>query len=267
MSDEDVHKAFQEFMLGEARPTLSPAVSTPQHVKSLTSSQLGKALRKYDQIIGAFEGTLRRDWLDIDDNLEMVVHSIATLRERCLWASKMLVLDFQQDRSQPWHGSGYREHGRQSSFLSQSDIELALSSDLLQHEKMIAGVRKLLAAMQQGQEALGRRLDELMLLHLDCAVLFVETEGHSYGNIIDRVERCEQLFGSLATELYRKQVLAEEIFESVNNALLFDGAQKYVANESPCHIANRLASKWSRKHPESHLYELRNVLSEISKDT
>ena len=181
---------------------------------------LKKVEKKYWQIINAIQGTLERDWLQVDDNLERVVSSISNLRRRIYLESRQLC-KMKTNVTKTWNGCGYRAN--HESGVTIDDVELALSHDLLQHEKMMAGARMLLSSLSEAQEALARRLDELFLHHMD-TVNVIQSMGcetpPSLLVVMAAVDKLQQVFTSLALELYRKQVLVQTILDAVNDNLL-----------------------------------------------
>jgi len=259
---EEAQRAFQEFMLGGSKKggvKETTAAPSPYSKDSSSQQVLQKTIRKYSQIIKAFQGTLATDWLEVDDNLAQVMHSIANLRHRC-WLTSRLLASHEEEDIKPWQGSGYRRKEQKGGQLNQSDLELALTHDLLQHERMLGGARRLLLSLQQAQEALGRRLEELLLFHLE-ALPMIEEHNSS---LVVKVEECQQLYGATANELYRKQTMAEQVFESVKDTLLFQEAkEEYDDARSPLLIAQRCADKWSRTHKESHLVSYKVLLQKL----
>jgi uncharacterized protein YfiM (DUF2279 family) len=302
---EAMRAAFAAFMM-HGKPqevSSSPPPQSPQSQANSASSAFSKALRKYKPITNAFHGTLVRDWLEVDDNLGQVMASIANLRERCWLTSRLVSKQKQQQqsknswssreggmnmlRSNPskntirqkpsWKGHGFRVDAEKMT-LAEDDLDLALSHDLLQHERMLAGARKLIHSLGEAQEALGRRLDELLLHHmetyryLDYSMTpdgFVAFEG-----ICSRVDHCQQLYSQSSKELYRKQSLAAQVFDSVADNLLYreravsrygagDGGDGDDAARSPRAVAQRVVDQWSRTHRESHFYSSAVLLRDV----
>ena len=255
---EEAKRAFQEFMLGtKSNREVEETIRTPSPSKTTSSQQvLQKTIRKYHQVIKAFEGALARDWLEVDDNLAQVMQSIANLRHRCWHASRLLSSQEEEedddDEMKPWQGQGYRKAERKASYLNRDDLELALSHDLLQHERMMAGARRLLLSLQQAQEALGRRLEELLLFHMEASTIIEETDS----SLLNKVDECQHLYCTTASELYRKQAMAEQVLKSANDSLLYQETKgEYEESPSPLLIAQRCADKWPRTHKESNLLD------------
>jgi hypothetical protein len=287
-------KEIIEFMTGKRQE---------EDGQSIADSEEGGVSRcggkEYRTICKAFEGVLVRDWLDTDENnLEQVMQSIANLRER-IWETSRLLLEIKsiQDSSAAagWKGLGYRG-GRGKGCLMGEDLELALDHDLLQHERMLTGARRLLATMGQAQDALGRRLDELyhFAATTEGLSVFNDDDEDDYGeresrDFNSKLEECQSLFTATSNELYRKQMLAEEVLLSCNDYLLYSNSEEdedmlvstagseeereggykniYSIQKNPHQIAQRCADQWSRTSKmntnNSYLYESRTILDNI----
>lgn len=303
--EEAMRAAFAAFMLHGKPQVTSTSPQSPAHQSNNNNNNninnntaFTKALRKYKPITNAFHGTLDRDWWEVDDNLGQVMASIANLRQRCWLISSRLGVAKQQKQSwisksregggggmsiahqkPSWKGHGFRvddapKTARAALLTETDDLELALQHDLLQHERMLAGARKLLHSLGEAQEALGRRLDELLLHHvetyryLDDPVVAATADGYGYvafEGICGRVDRCQLLYAQSSKELYRKQSLAAQVFDSVVDSLLYRerasdgggggkgrGGDGDDAAQSPRAVAQRVVDQWSRTHRESH---------------
>ena len=247
-SDQDgarMQSDFQAFMLGKKSP------KTPKEERHMSpkpspspkaDANRKKLLRQCHQAVEAFVGLLQRDWLEVDDNLALVVQSIAHLRERCWKEATMLECEYET----PTFKSP-------TNFLTKEDVELALAHDLKKHEKALIGLRKLLSSLQQAQEGLGRRLESIMLVSLEQDdVLSSSTQDEGTAKALSKMKACEELFPLLASELYRKQQYAEELFESANDEVL---AFDCDLSDSPVGVARRIGVRWSRSHKKSPLHE------------
>jgi hypothetical protein len=225
------------------------------------------------------------------------------LRERCWLTSRLVAKHKQQQgrnrsnrgmsmlrnngfRNNPnimskpsWKGQGFRVDPQKTA-LAEEDLELALSHDLLQHERMLAGARKLVHSLGEAQEALGRRLDELLLHHMETYRYLdysMTPEGFvAFEGIASKVDHCQQLYSQSSKELYRKQSLAALIFDSVQDALLFRESGKcfrYAASggggdgdddaRSPRAVAQRVVDQWPRTHRESYFYKSAVLLRDV----
>ena len=266
---ESRKKAFEEFMLGGRTRSRkisnnssgssnnnnnnksSPATSTPK-----TPPQIKRIV----SIIKAFQETLVREWLDVDHNLYLIMSSISNLREQCCETNHRLIVlrknkgaqsqkqqHQQHDRRNQWSGYGYRNNimttSTTSLFLQQDDLEMALTNALLQHERMITTGRQLLSNLGQVQEALGRRLDELLtflVYNYNAQGLMRSASSADDENrkdndknckndddvvgddddddvdVLKQVDECQELFHATASELYRKQTLAVGVLDETS---------------------------------------------------
>jgi flagellar motor switch/type III secretory pathway protein FliN len=145
--------------------------------------------------------------------------------------------------------------------LTIDDIQLALSHDLLQHENMMVGARKLLASMADAQEALGRRLEELILHHMD-TVEFIQSLVHfdpqssSIVVVMGMVDSLQDIYTSLAAELYRKQSSLQTLLDVTNDDLLITGEERVTRqDQDPRALAEKCAMSWSRRSTSSCVVE------------
>ena len=148
--------------------------------------------------------------------------------------------------------------------LNVDDLQLALDHDLRQHERMMATLRRSLSALNQAQEALGRRLDEYYRLQQTVSI-----EGRAYILHILSLEECQGLFTATASELYRKQMLAEKVLNSFHDGLLvcrderLDDDREKAGSRSPRRVAHHCSELWSRQHKKSHLLEYKVLLEKL----
>ena len=213
-------EVYQAFMLqGKGSPSnTAPTNATNNYTPSPRHNQQNQYNRN------AFDRVLVTEWLSIDDNLAQVVHSISHLQDRCRALSQELSQSHSQQHA--WSST------RPTRTIAANLLHHALTKDLLEHERLLQGLRKLLSALQQGQEALGRRLD---VDDNDCLVLYQAT----------------------AAELYRKQVLAKELLDHATDDL--------VANDTNNRrrVAHKVANQWSRQHATSPLAPHAALLASI----
>lgn len=211
--------------------------ATPSPVKSSSTSPEKKQLsskKKQESVFRAFQGRLE-EWKDLDGQLEQVVGSIANLRDRVVWEC----LEKQNEEEKEWAGYGFRS----SSCLSKEDVELALTHDLLQHERMLSGARGLISSLARVQDALGRRLDEWMMMELE------DPQGGG-----ERLDECQQVYSLLAQELYRKQELVKQLLDSCHDGLLVGNRdQVFRKGGSPQTIARRCVAQWSYREKDQSL--------------
>jgi hypothetical protein len=146
-------------------------------------------------------------------------------------------------------------------------VELALSHDLIQHEKMMAGARTLLSSLSDAQESLARRLDEWMLHDMD-TLYMIESLGDdsaeeassssSLETVMRATDKLQNVFCSLALELYRKQLLIQSLLDAVNDDLLVrnDDEEEEMdvgTNVNPRRVAEKCLREWPRGSKESHV--------------
>ena len=228
-----------------------------------------KAERKYWQILKAFQGTLQRSWLDTDHHLGDIVSSIANLRVRIGVAAAAQL----EEGIPEWHGCGYRSH--RNGALQRNDMEMTLSHNLRQHEKMLGGLRTVVSSLANAQEILGRRLEEMVLFHQETTTLQEEEDQvtsrnnnnkaddnvpHTWDDWAVIVNRMERVYTMLAVELYRKQRMVQRVLDSSRDDLLSDpnddnnnngGGSKEEAvsgndDTNGLQIAEECVAKWSR---------------------
>jgi hypothetical protein len=246
---DDVRKAFEQFIMSGNKTTTTTTTTSSSSVAQASERLEAKeelvwkrAERKYWQILKAFQGTLERDWLQVDDNLHDVVSSIANLRGRIAMESRLLHKE--NSPKHQWDGHGYHP-AKSSGGLWRQDVELALSHDLLQHEKMMTGARTLLAALSDAQEALGRRLEEAIMHHMEMQCMPLWT------SVVDRLE---EVFCALAMELYRKQLLVQSLLNSVHDDLLAGQEEQDVdMDANPRRVADKCCRDWPRGSKTSHV--------------
>lgn len=288
----DLTTAFQQFMLqGKGSAPMSPLVAT-----SLSSSSKKKkrqsqtstgtprggsnnicsptAKKSLQPILRAFQGRLD-DWNYADTQLQTVLHSIWNLRSRLAWESKQLQQELEQTQQQQqqssWQGCGFHNSRAScSSFLLPKDVHMALDHDVLQHERMLSALRKLMASLAQALEALGRRLDEWTMLLM--AMVEEEDEGtrlEAQEALLLLLEDAQQLYHLLAQELYCKQTAAQKVLDSsIHDEILFsdpnaaadDGGGKTTTTTAPREIAKRAWKEWSSVSDDGDIKQQKRVL-------
>ena len=278
---QDMQAAFHAFMLGNQASgdqgvaakqklmTGQPPMrqSSPLSAATTTTTPRGqeqawkKTQRKYWQILKAFQSVLLHQWIEIDDNLGGVMDSIGNLRMRIEMETSRLERLKDEAVTQPlWKGHGYRSHHG----LNHQDVNVALTYDLMKHERMMAGARKLLAAMSEGQEMLGRRLEEMVLFHTTTLATTPNETMMNDGKMwIQTVDRLEGVFRMLAAELYRKQTMVQDVLDSANDGLFLSSEcgqhqqQRHSSQDAASEdktarqVADACASAWSRTSQQS----------------
>lgn len=231
---------FQRFMMG-AKPknSFSTTPTTPTTIATTPtkSPQKRNPERQYSTIIKAFQGTLQRDWLEVDDNLAAVMRSISNLRDRIYWSSQLL-LQHNSKKEDDWQNDA---RGPRVILLN-DDIELALSYEMQQHELMMAGARSLLSSLNQAQEALGRRLAEGMQYDIQLQGEWFERGEVSPPSMMGALE---DVYRTLAVELYNKQGAVQSVLDCTNDFLLANDEDMMTADENPRRIARRCCNKWN----------------------
>jgi len=231
------------------------------------TQEIKKAEQKYWRIFTKFCNITQDQWLDIDDQSYAVVQSIKSLRYRLPIENQILQRYIHNNNTDKkdeinmkgvsmsikdtlWscYGntntlqvSNWKHHyaspdlvSSTSLLLQKQDIDLALSHDLTQHEKMMEGLRSLFSNLSEIHEALSRILDEMMKHHLhveeDYSEWYKESilSNKSFQKASSLVELMNELFHMMSMELYRKQCMVYLIIESADDKLLSkdDGIEK-----------------------------------------
>lgn len=273
--DEDaIRKAFEQFMLSgsnstkknkeknnlssdDRNVTFSPnkMKTPPPRAKERESpSRLlhqkyspARIEKKYWHVFKRFCSTVRKDWIDVDDQLEDVVHSVMNLRLRIPLEHKFLA---KLEKGQHTTDTAV------AMFLTIDDVNLALSHDLLQHEKMIAALRRLLSDVSKTHEYLGRQLDDAMHFHLYFSSS-CETDSCASSSATALIDDMNRMYSMLSEELYRKQLLAITLTESSNDSLFListDEIEDYdKSDDTPRGInaSSHVVKEWPRNSKKS----------------
>lgn len=238
--DSKIDITYQEFMLGKRNsevPT-SPTATGRRNMKK-------KSI--YRSILRAMQARLE-EWKEIDQKLEDVLRSIKNFRDRIYWESDHLTKqsDVSDERSgfvrhqkkateqlPSWKDYGFRT--RLSNHICfKEDIRLALDHDLLRHEQMLTALRRLLASLAQIVDEIGRRLDEWMLHNLIDQNNSVSEETQFSILMKERrtVDLAQEVYSRLALDLYLKQKIATQVFDSCHDGLLggdVKGSKKHLS--------------------------------------
>jgi hypothetical protein len=286
--EQQQRKAMQEFMLsggggssskkknkqgrkqvlvGVSSPSSSsrtPTSATP--LRPITSSLSSTTLRHYKSMLQAFYSCLSKHWLVTDDQLGQCVSAIANLRER-IWISSRALQRLQDDDVSGglpgWKRSGFRQHGSNVGssllLLTREDLELTLTDELLQQERMLVMARRWMAQMAQEQEAMGRRLDDLLVFQSELA-------GLEHAQSLDfaaSIDECQQIFVATSQELYRKQKLLQELINSMRDGILDSGKRHVEEGASPRRVARKCVDLWPRTSPESCLQRYLKLIERV----
>jgi len=221
----DYQQSYQDFMLGRAGggsgnvATPTSSATQQQSPSSKNNSPSKKSTtRRQQQQQRAFLGRLQ-EWIQLDEDIYRIVQSIHNLRKRIAWSQQYLGSVGEKE-----HQFGFTNNVMVSpaadamvtmfgsSALLEEDVRMAYSADLRRHERMIAMLRSNMGTLSQTQDAMGRRLDELMTWMYE-----VESGADLLDNMYspdERSQQCEQAFVMLSNELYAKQMLARKLFDS-----------------------------------------------------
>lgn len=254
---DDYETTFQNFMMTGAAPSTPTSAkitttTTPEIATVTKSPYMRTAIKHCSSIVKAFQGTLQRDWLEVDDNLAAVVRSISNLRDRIYWSSQQLLAGPYIAGGNDWKRQrGARVH------LKHQDIELALKHELQQHEQMMTGARSLLTSLNQAQEALGRRLAEGMQLCLD--IRANQSLDNKSISALASIDALEHVYHILAVELYSKQVMVQEMLNCTNDYLFASDDVVVTADENPRRTAHKCSTKWTLMSQQADIKELMSL--------
>jgi hypothetical protein len=220
--------------------------------RSGPSSTPTKAIRP---IFKAFQGRIR-DWDDANEQSGLVLGSIRHLRDRIGWESDHLrnvggaapssSSSSSSSTEPPWNGWGFRESASSNYAIQVDDVELALHHDLLQHERMLGALRGLLSSMALATDAMGRRLDEWMIARL-------QSDGDGGGAAPPpgaTMEAAQGVYSFLSEELYRKQVLVQEVLDSCHDGLVDPESKDTYRRGDPRQVAGNACKEWPPKDNE-----------------
>jgi len=224
---------------------------SPMHKQSSKS----RADRKrYYQLLRSFNDKVKHTWLDIDDQMLAILQNIVSIRGRLPLEWKLLHSsslkqdnpegggDFVDGNQDDWKYCGLLGKPKEipySFHLRPNDVQLALSNDLKQHEKMLIALRSFISNLAECHDALGRVVDNLWKFHLECTTED-EEEGEGQGQGDDGwmhneddgmesiVQNVTNVFQMLSMELYRKQSLVPLIIESTEDEIL--GVEKQASS-------------------------------------
>jgi len=276
---EDHHaamQAYQEYMLSGKLPTtpiksLPAEGSSPLARKDLffspQESPDSKGLKRVDkrmnQLIKIYATILQNEWLHTDEQLQAVISAILNIRQRLPIEHKMVLdhetnvkSDLDKNYKPPyirqnestkdlvWHPS--------TGFLTLDDVELALEHDLAQHEKMMGHVRKLLKQLYAANEALGRHFENIMQHQNDNwetiqkALQEQPLEG-PMERMVNNVDRASRILLMLSNELYRKQVMAQSVLDTLDGLICAgqDYNNETKGTSKGIKVAKNAASNWS----------------------
>ena len=211
-----------------SKPKTKTPQTTPQQRRE--EQRIRNTQRQYWRLYKNFFAIVETEWLDLDDQLMAVVGSIDNIRSRLPLESRILRHIRDEDEweaKKPWEGyaQGYSSRREHNFAMQVEDIRLAQGHDLVQHEKMLAGLRRLLSALSEVQDALGRKLDELMEHHWECSddagiESAMDPQGLSAVSLQTLVDEASMVYNQLSLELCRKQGLVQELLDSVDDDMI-----------------------------------------------
>lgn len=235
--------------------------------------------KRHHQLLRSFNSKMQHTWFDIDDQLLSILQNVSNIRGRLPQEWKLLhfsdsaqvnVSEQEQDRQRDqWKYHGFLGKPKELSYafhLHTADVELALSNDLMQHEKMLAGVRSLMSNLAECQESLGRVLDTLYTFHLEYNAQWEDNElsEHDNDNMHNHLDAVTDVFHMLSLELYRKQNLVLLILESTNDEILrieasnndYDASNNdYDSRQGGLQTVRMCCESWPRSSEESCIDE------------
>lgn len=268
-------------------------------------AEIKKEEKVYWHIFKRFANRVKNEWLDIDEQAHQVIKSIAGIRRRLPSENKMIhhfkdVVVQKKDwachgfrqaifvkgadddgstRSGDFDfGGGFESRSKRTrvrvgGLLTEEDAELALSHDLIQHEKMMSGLRSLFAQLSECHEALLRMFDEMTKHHLECSEAFHWSDlPQSFYRASSLEGLMNDVLSMLSLELYRKQCMVHEVLEKVRDDLIGNdergvngGREKDLEWEdlSPQGAVDRCCRQWPKGCEQSQIdiLTLRNALN------
>lgn len=248
-STSSMQHAFQQFMLqgksNQLHQTSTSTISPEDRLQmeqekqqeneiNKLQSELKKGEKHYWSVFHRFCNILQNQWIDIDDQSFQVIESISSIRQRLPLEMKMLqkYQDETFHTKNEWQNHAHHQQltSNASSLLSKDDIELALTHDLQQHEKMMEGLRSLFASLSEMHESMSRTLDDMMKHQLNQEEQILSTEEYykhysslsltSYENALSLVDLTTDIFHMFSSELYRKQSMVQYVLNSADDRIL-----------------------------------------------
>eukprot|EP00586_Coscinodiscus_wailesii_P000806 CAMPEP_0172487634 /NCGR_PEP_ID=MMETSP1066-20121228/16774_1 /TAXON_ID=671091 /ORGANISM="Coscinodiscus wailesii, Strain CCMP2513" /LENGTH=300 /DNA_ID=CAMNT_0013254359 /DNA_START=416 /DNA_END=1318 /DNA_ORIENTATION=- len=282
-TDDEIRKSFEDFMLmgkrkkknenksnyGNVTPNKivwSKIEESDEHARSSPDrrySSPAKVDKRYWQLFKKFCTAVTNDWINIDDQLGEVLHSISNIRARLPLESRLVDELLRRENlfrcSAPRNMANFKgvNASTVTGYLTLDDINLTFSHDLLQHEKMISAVRKLMSALSEAQEYLGRQLDEALNFHIDYSTDLSEDESlRSEKNAMILIDDMNDVYTMLSRELYRKQNLVTLVFDTVSYVLQ-SGSKHIIVEDSHgmnhVDLFERVVREWPRGSEESFI--------------
>lgn len=289
--EELMRRSFEQFMIGGGSAASNNASTPAQQSESnknkspLSTNKRKPSFHKLAQHvqtpIDAFLKIFVNEFLHEDDQLRLMVESIADLRERIFLISRKQKWDEisnARHTASGWASQGFR--GRDGmDYLQANDLDMAMSHSLQSHERMLSSLRQGMSRIASIVETLGRRLDDVM-------EHFASFRGHSVvpgerdlflqvlESVGNQVETCLEFYRAVAFEVYRKQCSVQSLVDSAQDGLFFSedstmdvttGADETLQKEkSGKYVASIASLKWSRSNKESAFRNLAEKLEIVS---
>ena len=230
-----------------------------------TQSTKSKEKKRYYQLLRTFNDKVQHTWLDLDGQMLSILQNVVSIRSRLPLEWKILHSSYLKDENNgnnpqlededEWKYYGVVGKPKEVSYafhLRTNDVQLALSNDLRQHEKMLGGLRSLMTNLADCHDALGRNVDTIWKFHLECCTTEdIGDEDDSMQNIVDNVTEVYQM---LSMELYRKQCMIPLIMESTQDEILGIEKGKHTADNTP-KTARKCCNSWKRSSEASCIDE------------
>lgn len=221
---------------GVATPVASATKMRSSPSPAAKSIPNAKIKKRYYQLLRSFNEKVKNSWMDIDGQILSILQNIVSIRGRLPpeWKVLSQATRYQTAEESPEQdekcddndiGDVWKSYGNQSSqyfsHLRIEDIELALSHDLEQHEKMLTGLRSVMSNMSECHDTLGRIVDSMWQYHLDCGEEedggFEDEGKDEVENIVSCVTSTYQM---LSMELYKKQNMIPTVIDSTDDDIL-----------------------------------------------
>jgi len=200
--------------------------------------------------------SVQNKWIYIDSQTMDVLSSIENLQNRIPIQIRHL--------SEFDDISGRRKFSVKKTFLTKDDIHLALSHDLLQHEKMISMLRKLMSDLSEALRMIGRQLDEALQHHLRTLHFLAQNHTCVSSSSKDKIhwdasssssslmDDMNELFLMLSRELFRKQNLFLLVLDSYHDGKLKVDTDMNVSPTLRDSVTiSTICNEWSKEFPFS----------------
>lgn len=192
-----------------------------EQIRNALAREIKRAEKEFIHIFNRFVSRTKNEWMELDDQAYEVVKAISSIRSRLPMETKIMNSLEKGLQKNPWSDYGVANIFEQHRCLNTNDVQLALSHDLIQHEKMMEALRRLLANLSDCHEALMRILDEIMKHSLECEESFGTVEVPvSFQKASSLSNLMADAISMMSLELYRKQNIAQIILDSSEDDIL-----------------------------------------------